>query len=76
MVGEVLVDLIQPRLMETIVDEGILGINNGGVSDIPLIASTGIRMILIVIVGGGCGILSAVFTNLCAQNFGNDVRKA
>ncbi len=76
MVGEVLVDLIQPRLMETIVDEGILGINNGGVSDIPLIASTGIRMILIVIIGGGCGILSAVFTNLCAQNFGNDVRKA
>ncbi len=76
MVGEVLVDLIQPRLMETIVDEGILGINNGGVSDIPLIASTGVRMILIVIVGGGCGILSAVFTNLCAQNFGNDVRKA
>ena len=76
MVGEVLVDLIQPRLMETIVDEGILGINNGGVSDIPLIASTGIQMILIVIVGGGCGILSAVFTNLCAQNFGNDVRKA
>ena len=75
MVGEVLVDLIQPRLMETIVDEGILGINNGGVSDIPLIASTGIRMILIVIVGGGCGILSAVFTNLCAQNYGNDVRK-
>ncbi len=76
MVGEVLVDLIQPRLMETIVDEGILGINNGGVSDIPLIASTGIQMILIVIGGGGCGILSAVFTNLCAQNFGNDVRKA
>ena len=76
MVGEVVVDLYQPRLMETIVDQGILGIGNDGVSDIPLIASTGIRMVIIVILGGVSGILSAVFTNLCAQNYGNDVRKA
>lgn len=76
MVGEVLVDLYQPRLMETIVDEGILGIGNNGISDISLIASTGIRMVLVVILGGASGILSAVFTNLCAQNYGNDVRKA
>lgn len=25
--------------------------------------------------GGCCGILSGVFGNLCAQNYGNDVRK-
>ncbi|MBQ1675004.1 MAG: ABC transporter ATP-binding protein, partial [Oscillospiraceae bacterium] len=37
--------------------------------------STGIRMLLIVLAGGCCGILSGVFTNLCAQNYGNDLRK-
>ena len=30
MVGEVLMDLIQPGLMRTIVDDGVLGVNNGG----------------------------------------------
>ena len=76
MVGEVLVDLVQPRLMATIVDDGILGRATGGAADIPLIISTGVRMLLVVIAGGAFGMLSAVFTNLCAQNFGNDVRKA
>ena len=32
-------------------------------------------MILLVAVGGLCGILSGVFAHLCAQNFGNDLRK-
>ena len=31
MVGEVLADLVQPRLMSTIVDEGVLGLSNNGV---------------------------------------------
>lgn len=30
MVGEVSMDLIQPVIMSRIVDEGVLGINNGG----------------------------------------------
>lgn len=30
MMGEVLMDLIQPGLMRTIVDDGVLGVNNGG----------------------------------------------
>ena len=76
MVLEVYVDLRQPRLMAEIVDQGILGLNNGGVSDIGIVTSTGIRMILVVIFGGLCGILSGVCTNLCSQNFGNDVRKS
>ena len=73
---EVLVDLYQPRLMEMIVDQGILGIGNDGVSDIPLIAGTGIRMVFVVIIGGICGILSGIFTNLCGQKSGNDMRQA
>ena len=76
MVLEVYVDLRQPRLMAEIVDQGILGLSNGGVSNIGIVTSTGIRMILVVIFGGLCGILSGVCTNLCSQNFGNDVRKS
>ena len=75
MVLEVYVDLRQPRLMAEIVDEGILGLHNGGISDIEIVTSTGLRMILVVIFGGICGILSGVCTNLCSQNFGNDIRK-
>ena len=33
-------------------------------------------MIGFVALGGICGIMSGVFANLCAQQFGNDVRKA
>ncbi len=76
MVLEVYVDLLQPRLMARIVDEGILGLNNGGVSDLHIVTGVGLKMLLIVLCGGLCGILSGVCTNLCSQNFGNDVRKS
>jgi len=75
MVLEVYVDLYQPRMMEEIVNNGILGLNNGGAADIGIVTKTGILMILIVIAGGICGILSGVCTNMCSQNFGNDIRK-
>ncbi len=76
MVLEVSVDLFQPRMMEVIVDKGILGIGNGGLSDIHLVISTGIRMILLVIAGGCFGILSGVCANVAGQSFGNNIRKA
>ena len=75
MVLEVYVDLYQPRMMEEIVNNGILGLNNGGAANMNVVTKTGIFMILIVIAGGLCGILSGVFTNICSQNFGNDIRK-
>jgi ATP-binding cassette, subfamily B, multidrug efflux pump len=37
MVGEVLADLVQPRLMSTIVDEGVLGLSNNGVGNLNLV---------------------------------------
>ena len=40
MVGEVFVDLLQPRLMEIIVDRGILGLDRGGVPDPGLVVGT------------------------------------
>ena len=70
MVCEVLIDLIQPRMMAQIVDNGILKGNTA------LVWSVGIRMIFIVFLGGCCGILSGVFVNICSQHFGNDLRKA
>lgn len=75
MAGEVVMDLLQPRLMATIVDEGVLGLSNNGVGDLNLILTTGIRMILTVALGACCGVMSGVFANLCSQNFGNDIRK-
>lgn len=75
MVGEVLMDLVQPKLMSVIVDDGVLGLGNGGVGDINIVISTGIEMIIFVAIGGLCGVMSGVFANLCAQNFGNDLRK-
>ena len=75
MIGEVSVDLLQPQLMSTIVDEGVLGLSNGGVGDLHLVISTGIRMILTVVLGGFFGIMCGVFTNMASQNFSNDLRK-
>lgn len=69
MVGEVLADLLQPDMMASIVDEGVLGGN------VQLILQVGLKMILTVMLGGLSGVLCGVFANLAAQNFGNDLRK-
>ena len=75
MLGEVSMDLLQPRLMGIIVDEGVLGLSNGGVGDMGLVIHTGLRMVGLVLFGCFCGIMSGVFANLCSQNYGNDIRK-
>ena len=75
MIAEVYVDLYQPRMMEVIVDQGILGVGNNGVSNLSLILSTGVRMLLVVLAGGVFGLLSAVCTNVAGQSCGNDLRK-
>ena len=75
MLGEVSMDLLQPQLMSTIVDEGVLGLSNNNVGDLSLVIRTGLQMIGLVLIGCLCGILSGVFANLCSQNFSNDLRK-
>lgn len=75
MVGEVSMDLIQPAMMSTIVDDGVLGLSSGGVGDLNLVLTKGLQMILCVVLGGACGILAGLFSNLASQNFSNDVRK-
>ena len=75
MIGEVMMDLVQPRLMSQIVDDGVLGLDNNGVGDLSLIWSLGLKMILLVLFGGFCGSMNNVFVHLSGQNIGNEIRK-
>ena len=74
-VGEVMMDLVQPQLMSQIVDDGVLGLDNNGVGSLDIIWSMGIRMILLVLFGGFCGSMNNVFVHLSGQNIGNKIRK-
>ncbi len=69
MLGEIAMDLIQPDMMADIVDNGVLK------SDMSVIINTGVRMVILVLFGAFCGIMSGVFANFAAQRFGNDLRK-
>lgn len=75
MLGEVFVDLAQPRIMSSIVDDGVLGVNNNGVGDYQLILSLGLKMTIIVLIGCICGSANAICVNLSSQNVGNSIRK-
>jgi len=75
MIGEVLMDLIQPGIMSRIVDDGVLGIQGTGSPDLPLIWALGLQMIGLVLFGGFCGSLNNVFVHISSQNIGNEIRK-
>lgn len=75
MVGEVLMDLLQPGLMSRIVDDGVLGVNKGGIPNLNLIWRLGLQMIGLVFLGGLCGSLNNVFVHMSSQNIGNGIRK-
>lgn len=68
MVGEVLGDLLQPKLMSKIVDDGVLG------HDMDLIIRTGLLMLLVLIGGGACGIAASAFGGIASQSFSRDLR--
>ncbi len=69
MIGEVLADLWQPKLMSILVNEGVLQSNQS------LLVSVGLRMLLIVALGGLAGTSCSVFASLASQNFACDLRK-
>lgn len=69
MIGEVLMDLFQPKLMAKIVD---IGLAEGNIA---YIISTGLTMLGLVLIGGIFGVLSGVFTNLATFKYANDLRK-
>jgi len=69
MIGEVLMDLLQPKLMSQMIDIGLKG------KDLDFVINTGIKMLLLVLAGGAFGVLCGVFTNLAAFKYSNDLRK-
>lgn len=69
MVGEVAMDLMQPKLMTKIVDEGLLGGLGVG-----YIVKIGALMLGLAVLGGIFGIGTAVFASNASQRFGNDLR--
>ncbi len=90
MVMEVLMDLFLPILMTIIVNIGILGADPKGATGLSalvlkivgeptqtmdIIIRVGIVMICATFIGGCFGVLSGVFTNIAAQNYGDDLRR-
>lgn len=75
MIGEVMMDLVQPGIMSRIVDDGVLGLQNGGAGNLTLIWTLGLQMIGLVLLGGLSGALNNVFVHISSQNIGNELRK-
>ncbi len=68
MMGEVFADLLQPKLMSGIVDNGL---QNG---DMGYVVRTGLLMLAIVLLGGFFGVFCAYTAATAAQSFGRDLR--
>src|SRR5215213_1146011 len=65
---EVTMDLLQPRLIEHIIDQGV------GRSDMGVVISTGLLMLGVALVGLAGGVGCGVFAVQAAQSFGADLR--
>lgn len=68
MIIEVFMDLMQPTLMASIVDDGIMK------NDLNHIVMTGLTMLGVALVGVLGGVGCTVFSSIASQNFGNDLR--
>lgn len=68
MILEVAMDLMQPRMIQRIVDEGIAQL------DMSIVANTGLLMVGLALVGAVGGFGCTVFSTLAAQGFGADLR--
>ena len=69
MVVEVMMDLRLVDQMAQLVNKGVM------LQNMEVIKSVGISMVITLFIGITGGILCGVFTNLAAQNYGNDLRK-
>lgn len=68
MMVEVYADLLQPQLMASIVDQGVLA------GDIAHIQKTGALMLGVALIGLAGGVGCTVFSSIASQKFGADVR--
>ena len=69
MIIEVMMDLRLVQQMAVLVNEGVM------LQNMEVIKSVGLQMVITLFFGISGGILCGVFTNLAAQNYGNDLRK-
>ncbi|MBS4177821.1 ABC transporter ATP-binding protein [Lederbergia citrea] len=69
MVLEVCMDLLQPRMMASIIDEGIM------TGDITLVKSTGLLMLLVAFIGLLGGVGCTVFASYASVYFAADLRE-
>jgi ATP-binding cassette subfamily B protein len=69
MVLEVACDLMQPRLLQRIVDQGIARAN------LPLVVHTGVLMAALAVCGIGAGVGCTVYAVRASQGFGADLRR-
>ena len=65
---EVAMDLMQPRLMQRIIDQGI------ATNDLDVVLRTGGLMVVLALIGMAGGMLCGVFAIRAAQGFGADLR--
>ncbi|MBQ6381354.1 MAG: ABC transporter ATP-binding protein [Clostridia bacterium] len=70
MIVEVGSNVLQPKYMEQIVDNGILPMQ------IDTVVHDGLLMLAVALIGGIGGFISCICSNIYSQRFGNDVRKA
>ncbi len=70
MLLEVMMDLMQPRMVQRIVDEGIANL------DLNLIIHTGLLMVGLAVLGAFGGMSNGVFAEITAQGFSADLREA
>ena len=75
MILEVLLDLVQPKFMEQIVDNGILNEALSISEKTSNVLVYGALILAALAVGGFCGIMSAACASSAANSFGNDLRK-
>ncbi len=69
MVVEVASNVLQPKYMEQIVDDGVLRM------DIDVVSRAGVMMLVVALIGGIGGFFSCVLSNIYSQRFGSDLRK-
>jgi ATP-binding cassette subfamily B protein len=69
MVLEVTMDLMQPLMVERIVDVGIARL------DLPLVIQTGLLMCGLAVIGATGGMSNGIFTEMTVQGFGADLRE-
>ncbi len=74
MAGEVMMDLLQPKLMSEIVNTVTTATDLESV--LSVVFFTGLKMLSLVILGGFMGIMCCYTASIASQGFGNDIRVA